>query len=173
MCTYIDFSDIMGIQWKRCTYLKLFYFIKIERRCTMPLSESQKKANTKYREKSIKRIPLDVQKEKYEEIKAAATTAGESVNGFIKDSINKKICTVKLELNKPANWNVDLQDKLEKDFLEPENIVSEVSRNADSSGRYSISLRFKEESAEKKRLEVIEKIKELLEEYDIKIINEA
>lgn len=139
----------------------------------MPLSESQKKANTKYREKSIKRIPLDVQKEKYEEIKAAATTAGESVNGFIKDSINKKICTVKLELNKPANWNVDLQDKLEKYFLEPENIVSEVSRNADSSGRYSISLRFKEESAEKKRLEVIEKIKELLEEYDIKIINEA
>ena len=139
----------------------------------MPLSESQKKANTKYREKSIKRIPLDVQKEKYEEIKAAATTAGESVNGFIKDSINKKICTVKLELNKPANWNVDLQDKLEKDFLEPENIVSEVSRNADSSGHYSISRRFKEESAEKKRLEVIEKIKELLEEYDIKIINEA
>ena len=139
----------------------------------MPLSESQKKANTKYREKSIKRIPLDVQKEKYEEIKAAATTAGESVNGFIKDSINKKICTVKLELNKPANWNVDLQDKLEKYLLEPENIVSEVSSNADSSGHYSISLRFKEESAEKKRLEVIEKIKELLEEYDIKIINEA
>ena len=139
----------------------------------MPLSESQKKANTKYREKSIKRIPLDVQKEKYEEIKAAATTAGESVNGFIKDSINKKICTVKLELNNPANWNVDLQDKLEKYLLEPENIVSEVSRNADSSGHYSISLRFKEESAEKKRLEVIEKIKELLEEYDIKIINEA
>ena len=139
----------------------------------MPLSESQKKANTKYREKSIKRIPLDVQKEKYEEIKAAATTAGESVNGFIKDSINKKICTVKLELNKPANWNVDLQDKLEKYLLEPENIVSEVSRNADSSGHYSISLRFKEESAEKKRLEVTEKIKELLEEYDIKIINEA
>ena len=78
-----------------------------------------------------------------------------------------------MELNKPANWNVDLQDKLEKYLLEPENIVSEVSRNADSSGHYSISLRFKEESAEKKRLEVIEKIKELLEEYDIKIINEA
>lgn len=49
----------------------------------MPLSESQKKANTKYREKSIKRIPLDVQKDKYEEIKTAATAAGESVNGYI------------------------------------------------------------------------------------------
>lgn len=139
------------------------------------MSEVNTKAkyDVEYAKTKLKRIPLDVQKEKYEEIKTAATTAGESVNGFIKDSINKKICTVKLELNKPANWNVNLQDKLEKYLLEPENIVSEVSRNADSSGRYSISLRFKEESAEKKRLEVIEKIKELLEEYDIKIINEA
>ena len=32
----------------------------------MTLTDSQKKANAKYREKSIKRIPLDVQKEKYE-----------------------------------------------------------------------------------------------------------
>lgn len=63
----------------------------------MPLSESQKKANTKYREKSIKRIPLDVQKDKYEEIKTAATAAGESVNGYIKDSINKKCIQL--------NWN--------------------------------------------------------------------
>lgn len=57
----------------------------------MPLSESQKKANTKYREKSIKRIPLDVQKEKYEEIKTAATAAGESVNGYIKKAIDQRM----------------------------------------------------------------------------------
>lgn len=54
----------------------------------MPLTESQKKANTKYREKSIKRIPLDVQKEKYEEIKMAAEAAGESVNGYIKKAVD-------------------------------------------------------------------------------------
>lgn len=57
----------------------------------MPLTESQKKANTKYREKSIKRIPLDVQKEKYEEIKAAATAAGESVNGYIKKAVDQRM----------------------------------------------------------------------------------
>ncbi len=57
----------------------------------MALTEAQKKANSKYREKSIKRIPLDVQKEKYEEIKAAAERAGESVNGYIKKAIDGRI----------------------------------------------------------------------------------
>jgi len=57
----------------------------------MPLTEAQKKANIKYREKSIKRIPLDVQKEKYEEIKAAAYAAGEKVNGYIKKAIDERM----------------------------------------------------------------------------------
>lgn len=139
------------------------------------MSEVNTKAkyDVEYAKTKLKRIPLDVQKEKYEEIKAAATTAGESVNGYIKDSINKKMYTVELELNKPANWNADLQDKLEKYLLEPDNIVSEVSRNANSGGEYSISLRFKEESAEKKRLKVVEEIKKILKEYDIEIIKKA
>ena len=41
--------------------------------------------------KSLKRIPLDVQKEKYEEIKAAANAAGEKVNTYIKKAINERI----------------------------------------------------------------------------------
>ena len=57
----------------------------------MPLTEAQKRANIKYKEKSIKRIPLDVQKEKYEAIKAAAEAAGESVNGYIKTAIDRRI----------------------------------------------------------------------------------
>lgn len=57
----------------------------------MTLTEAQKKANLKYREKSIKRIPLDVQKEKYEEIKAAADAAGEKVNGYIKKAIDQRM----------------------------------------------------------------------------------
>ena len=57
----------------------------------MPLTEAQKNANIKYREKSIKRIPLDVQKEKYEEIKAAADAAGEKVNGYIKKAIDERM----------------------------------------------------------------------------------
>ena len=57
----------------------------------MAYTEAQKKANIKYREKSIKRIPLDVQKEKYEEIKAAADAAGEKVNGYIKKAIDERM----------------------------------------------------------------------------------
>ena len=57
----------------------------------MTLTEAQKKATTKYKEKNIKRIPLDVQKEKYDEVKAAADRAGETVNGYIKRAIDERI----------------------------------------------------------------------------------
>ena len=56
---------------------------------------SEKKSKTKYdieyAKTKLKRIPLDVQKEKYEEIKAAATAAGESVNGYIKKAVDQRI----------------------------------------------------------------------------------
>lgn len=57
----------------------------------MPLTESQKQARYNYAKKSLKRIPLDVQKEKYEEIKTAASAAGESVNGYIKKAVDQRI----------------------------------------------------------------------------------
>ena len=57
----------------------------------MSLTESQKQARYNYAKKSLKRIPLDVQKEKYEEIKAAATAAGESVNGYIKKAVDQRM----------------------------------------------------------------------------------
>ena len=53
--------------------------------------EAQKKANIKYRKENLKRIPLDVQKEKYEEIASAASAAGESVNGYIKKAIDQRL----------------------------------------------------------------------------------
>lgn len=61
----------------------------------MPYNDAQKKAVIKYKEKNIKRIPLDVQKEKYEEIKAAAEAAGESVNGYIKTAVDMRMEGVK------------------------------------------------------------------------------
>lgn len=57
----------------------------------MPVTESQKKASIEYAKRSLKRIPLDVQKEKYEEIKTAATAAGETVNGYIKKAIDERM----------------------------------------------------------------------------------
>lgn len=39
----------------------------------------------------MKRIPLDVSKPKYDEIKAAADNAGEAVNHYIKAAIDKRL----------------------------------------------------------------------------------
>lgn len=57
------------------------------------MSNSEKKTeyNIKYAKDKLKRIPLDVQKEKYEEIKTAATAAGKTVNGYIKIAIDERM----------------------------------------------------------------------------------
>ncbi len=57
----------------------------------MPLTENQKQSRYNYAKKALKRIPLDVQKDKYEEIKAAANNAGEPVNGYIKKAIDERM----------------------------------------------------------------------------------
>ena len=57
----------------------------------MAYNESRKKASIEYAKRSLKRIPLDVQKEKYDEIKAAADKAGETVNGDIKKAIEQRM----------------------------------------------------------------------------------
>lgn len=55
----------------------------------MPTNKSE--YQIEYAKKNLKRIPLDVSKEKYAEIKAAATEAGESVNGYIKRAIDARL----------------------------------------------------------------------------------
>lgn len=50
-------------------------------------TEAQKRANLNYAKNHLKRVPLDVQKEQCERIKAFALSHGESVNGFIKRAI--------------------------------------------------------------------------------------
>ena len=57
------------------------------------MSNSEKKTeyNIKYAKDKLTRIPLDVQKEKYEEIKTAATAAGKTVNGYIKIAIDERM----------------------------------------------------------------------------------
>ena len=108
MCTYISISTFNKYVYVYSSILYVYIYCILcytyhrveevrtflrptERRCNLTLTDSQKKANAKYREKSIKRIPLDVQKEKYEEIKAAADRAGESVNGYIKKAVDQRI----------------------------------------------------------------------------------
>ena len=57
----------------------------------MAISDKRKESMYNYDKKNLKRIPLDVKKEKYEEIKAAATAAGESVNGYIKKAVDQRM----------------------------------------------------------------------------------
>lgn len=57
----------------------------------MTMSEQRKDYLYSYQKEKLKRIPLDVQKEKYEEIKAAADTVGETVNGYIKKAIDERM----------------------------------------------------------------------------------
>ena len=54
----------------------------------MPYNEIAYKASQKYKAGNIKRVPLDMQKSTYEEIKAHAEAHSESVNGFIKRAIS-------------------------------------------------------------------------------------
>ncbi len=57
----------------------------------MPLTEERKEYLKEYQKSKLKRIPLDVTKEKYDEIKTAADSAGESVNEYIKKAIDDRM----------------------------------------------------------------------------------
>ena len=57
----------------------------------MALSDQRKGYLYEYQKAKLKRIPLDVPKEKYDEIKTAADTTGESVNGYIKKAIDERM----------------------------------------------------------------------------------
>lgn len=57
----------------------------------MPNSPNKKEYNADYAKKNLKRIPLDVQKDKYDKIKAAANSAGEKVNTYIKKAIDQRM----------------------------------------------------------------------------------
>lgn len=57
----------------------------------MTYKENKKAYNMNYAKDKLKRIPLDVQKEKYDQIKAAADNVNESVNGYIKKAIDMRM----------------------------------------------------------------------------------
>ena len=61
----------------------------------MPLSEkaiqNKKAYNMEYNKKNYKRVPLDISKSKYDEIKIASDKAGETVNGYIKRAIDDRL----------------------------------------------------------------------------------
>ncbi len=55
----------------------------------MSITEKRKESMYRYAKENLKRVPLDMQKSTYEEIKAHAEARSESVNGFIKRAISE------------------------------------------------------------------------------------
>lgn len=69
----------------------------------MPLSKQRKESMYRYAKEKLKRIPLDVQKEKYEEIKTHADSHKESVNGYIKKAIDMRMESDNINLQNNTN----------------------------------------------------------------------
>lgn len=123
------------------------------------------KYNMEYAKTKLKRIPLDVQKEKYEEIKAAADAAGESVNGYIKKAIDEKITKVEIPLTGCANWNGELQQKLQNSLLSHKDTLQDVGTNYCSNGTSSFILNFK--SPDLIALSIVQNFVDILESFNI------
>lgn len=64
----------------------------------MALSEQRKEYLYEYQKTKLKRIPLDVTKEKYEQIAAAAASTNETINGYIKKAIDARLSVGKDQL---------------------------------------------------------------------------
>ncbi len=55
------------------------------------MTDSQRQAHYKYKKAHLKRVPLDLKLEEYQEVKVAAEASGESVNGYIKKAIRLRL----------------------------------------------------------------------------------
>ena len=89
MYVVIEMWYIYTIRCKR-SILKIT-LLSAESRCTLSNMNKKTQYNLEYAKTNLKRIPLDVQKEKYEQIKAAADAAGEKVNSYIKIAIDERM----------------------------------------------------------------------------------
>jgi hypothetical protein len=57
----------------------------------MANSEKKTQYNIEYAKKNLKRVPLDLQLDKYEQVRTHASGRGETLNGFIKRAIDETI----------------------------------------------------------------------------------
>lgn len=85
----------------------------------MAVSDAQKRATLKYKENHYKRVPLDIQREEYDAIKAYADVNGETVNGLIKRLIRQEIGDKKLDFEitkKPKKRSRKIKNLNEKQW---------------------------------------------------------
>ena len=55
------------------------------------MEQDRKEYLYQYQREKLKRVPLDLTKERYAEVQTAAKAAGESVNGYIKKAIDERM----------------------------------------------------------------------------------
>lgn len=130
----------------------------------MPSKEDKAKYDMEYAKKNLKRIPLDVHKEKYEEIKTSAETTGEKVNSYIKAAIDEKMSQISIPLKESINTNNNLQEKLECLLLANSDSLTGYSREYSSDGSAQLILKFKSKAHITEQ--VIDAFKKILREFN-------
>ncbi|MBD5089240.1 MAG: hypothetical protein HDT30_10615 [Clostridiales bacterium] len=123
----------------------------------MPTNKNKKQYDMQYAKDKLKRIPLNVQKEKYEEIKGAANIVGEPVNGYIKKAIdayptilNSSVIT--FILDKDISFSDEIHPFLEKILLDNSDYMLGFTRQGDTTGKYQLILRFKCDCKDNERI---------------------
>lgn len=85
---------------------------------TMAYNETSYKAANKYKRENIKRVPLDMQKSDYEDLKAAADAKGEKVNEYIKTAIRERMERDRLIANEAGDgfgiWEAPSNEDIRK-----------------------------------------------------------
>lgn len=118
------------------------FFLPIEEIGGFMPKEDKAKYDMEYAKAKLKRIPLDVPKEKYEEIREAATEAGKKVNGYIKKAIDKTMYQKILYLDTSIMLNSELQKELETLLIENSDFIESYSRESISTGENRLILQF-------------------------------
>lgn len=137
----------------------------------MTLSESQKRASAKYKEKNIKRIPLDVQKDNYDEIKAAADIAGEKVNSYIKAAIEAQLSVVVLPLSQSITFNEIIQKELSEALMQHSDSMSGYLRESCTDGSANLTLKFKSKNLIDN--EIVQHFTAILAKHGISVLSTA
>jgi hypothetical protein len=100
--------------WRRCCY------IKEEKK------QQKRQYDMKYAKSHLKRIPLDVPKASYDEIKAHAAGQGETVNGFIKRAI-----TETMERDQAQPIGASAQHESAEESTEPKSFIERVLQDVE------------------------------------------
>ena len=104
-------------------------------------NKSKAEYDMQYAKENLKRIPLNVQKEKYEQIKAAADATGESVNGYIKKAIDsypmlQNSFIITFTLDRDISFDNDIFAKLENELLANSEYMTGFIREGSSKKEY-------------------------------------